>query len=271
MATLLERNIASIDQRMVLLAPPHAPVASLFPASYCVDPGRHDDLVDQMQYLRGRVYLDDGALKPEQLTPDGRHRTREDERSWHLLMLDQHRRVSSCIWYLQHDAPTSIHDLRVRECPLTESADGRLGRAVHADLARAKSEQVHYSEVGGWAVAKNSRCTSEGLILILATFGLSRILGGALGVATATARHSSAAILQRLGLSRFEVHGDPVRPYFDPKYDCEMEVLRYDTRRASPRYHDLIERMKPGLRNVSVIGRSFQPLLNAGAGADIAA
>jgi hypothetical protein len=271
MATLLERNIASIGKRMVLLPPPHAPVASLFPTSFCVDPARHDDLVDQMQRLRGQVYLDDGALKPEQLTPDGRHRTSEDERSWHLLMLDQKRRVSSCIWYLEHDAPTSIHDLRVRECPLTESPDGRLGRAVHADLARAKYEQVRYSEVGGWAVAKNSRCTSEGLILILATFSLSRILGGALGVATATARHSSAAILQRLGLSRFEVQGDPVRPYYDPKYDCEMEVLRFDTRRASARYHELIERLKPRLQSVAVIGRSIQPLLDVAEGAQIAA
>jgi len=271
MATLLERNIASIDKRLVLLAPPHAPVASLFPTSFCVDPARHDELVDQMQRLRGQVYLDDGALRPEHLTPDGRHRTREDERSWHLLMLDQKRRVTSCIWYLEHEAPASIHELRVRDCPLTASSDGRLRDAVHAELARAKVEQVHYSEVGGWAVAKNSRCTSEGLILILATFGLSRILGGALGVATATARHSSAAILQRLGLSRFEVRGHAVKPYYDPHYDCEMEVLRFDTRRASPRYHDLVERMKPGLRNVSVIGRSIQPILEVATAAEVAA
>ena len=271
MATLLERNIASIAKRLVLLAPPHAPFASLFPRSHCVDPARHDDLVDQMQRLRGQVYLDDGALKPEQLTPDGRHRTSEDERSWHLLMLDQDRRVSSCIWYLEHEAPTSIDELRVRDCPLTSSADGRLREAVNAELARAKREQVHYSEVGGWAVAKSSRCTSEGLILILATFGLSRILGGALGVATATARHSSAAILQRLGLSRFEVRGHAVRPYYDPNYECEMEVLRFDTRRASSRYHELIERMKPGLRNVSVIGRSIQPLLDEATAVEVAA
>jgi hypothetical protein len=271
MATLLERNIASIDKRLVVLAPPHAPVASLFPTSYCVDPAQHDDLVAQMQQLRGRVYLEDGALKPEQLTADGRHRTREDDRSWHLLMLDQQRRVTACIWYLEHEAPTSIHELRVRACPLAASADGRLRDAVHAELARARHDQVPYSEVGGWAVAKHSRCTSEGLILILATFGLSRILGGALGVATATARHSSAAILRRLGLSRFEVQGDQVRPYYDPEYDCEMEVLRFDTRRASAKYHDLIERLKPRLSNVSVVGRSIQPLLDVTTGVEIAA
>lgn len=271
MATLLERNIASIDKRMVLLAPPHADGARLFPTSYCVDPGRHDDLVGQMQCLRGQVYLEDGALRPDQLTPDGRHRTREDERSWHLLMLDRRQRVSACIWYLEHQAPASIHELRVRSCPLAKSPDGHLRDAVHAELARARDEQVRYSEVGGWAVAKHSRCTSEGLILILATFGLSRILGGALGVATATARHSSAAILQRLGLSRFEVRGNAVRPYYDPEYDCEMEVLRFDTRRASARYHDLIEHLKPRLREVSVIGRSIQPHLDMAAHIDAAA
>ena len=215
--------------------------------------------------------LEDGALKPDQLTADGRHRTVEDERSWHLLMLDHQHRVSACIWYLEHHAATSIRELRVRSCPLADAPDGRLRDAVHAELARARHEQIHYSEVGGWAVSKHSRCTSEGLILILATFGLSRILGGALGVATATARHSSATILRRLGLSRFEVHGDAVKPYYDPHYECEMEVLRFDTRRASVRYHDMIDRMMPRLREVAVIGRSIHPLLEQPVGAGMAA
>jgi hypothetical protein len=266
MATLLERNVDSLHDRLVLLAPPHARIAHHFPDSFCADPARHDQLVAQVQHLRGRVYLEDGALRPDQLTSDGRHKTTEDERSWHLLMLDQRRRVTACIWYMEHEAAASIHELRVRSCPLATAEDGRLRDAVHAELARAREERIPYAEVGGWAVSKHSRCTSEGLMLILATFGLSRLFGGALGVATATSRHSSAAILRRLGLSRFEVHGAQLKPYYDPKYDCEMEVLRFDTRLASAKYHHLIERLKPNLVHVPVVVQSILP-----AGASLAA
>jgi hypothetical protein len=210
-------------------------------------------MLRQMQQLRGRVYLDDGALRPEQLGYDGRHRTPEDERSWHLLLLNRRGDVSACIWYLEHDEPSSIHELRVKSCPLTDAPEGHLRQAVHADLALARDERIKYSEVGGWAVAHPTRRPTEGVLLILATFGLSRLLGGALGVATATARHSSATMLRRLGLHRFEVNGATIEPYFDNKYDCEMEVLRYDTRQSSARYHGLIERLKARLHRVPVV------------------
>jgi hypothetical protein len=141
----------------------------------------------------------------------------------------------------------------VKSCPLTDAPEGHLQRAVHADLARARDEQIKYSEVGGWAVAHPAHRPTEGVLLILATFGLSRMLGGALGVATATARHSSAAMLRRLGLHRFETNGKSIEPYFDQKYDCEMEVLRYDTRRSDPRYHGLIENLRARLHRAQVV------------------
>ena len=52
-----------------------------------------------------------------------------------------------------------------------------------AELARARHAGLKYAEVGGWAVARESRCTAEGLLLALAAYSLGRILGGALGIA----------------------------------------------------------------------------------------
>jgi hypothetical protein len=254
MLTLLERNIAAIEHRLVLLTPGNHTPSDEF-RNLAVDAARHRQLLNEVQRLRGSVYLRDGAIQPTDLSPEGLHQTTEDERSWHLLLLDAQDRVTSCIWYLEHEPPTSVQSLRVRSCPLTyhESWRERINAALEADLRRARGESIPYAEVGGWAVLDGKRCSSEGLLLILATFGLSRMFGGALGVSTATARHSSAAILRRLGLSRLETDGWAVPPYYDPKYNCEMELLRFDTRRSSPRYNESIEQLKGRLSEVAVV------------------
>jgi len=159
--------------------------------------------------------------------------------------------LGACIWYLEHDTLPAFQQLRAHNSALARSQTwhDRMRRAVASEIAQARLERVRYSEVGGWAVSEASRCTAEGLMMILATFGLSRALGGAIGLATATVRHSSAAILQRLGLSRL----DDIPSYFDPDYNCEMEMLRFDTRRSSPKYHSAIEMLKTRLAGVSVL------------------
>ncbi len=105
-------------------------------------------------------------------------------------------------------------------------------------------------------MTRDSRCTSEGLVLALAAYSLGRIAGGALGLTTATVRHASSTILRRLGGSHLEAHGETVPPYFDARYNCEMELLRFDSRRPSAKYAPLIEQLKDKLATVPVIARS---------------
>jgi hypothetical protein len=124
---------------------------------------------------------------------------------------------------------------------------------VEGEIQRARTDRIGYAEVGGWAVAPESRCTSEGLLLALAAYSLGRMMGGVLGLTTATVRHSSSTILRRLGGSALSVDGEAVPSYFDPKYQCEMELLRFDSRRPSPRYASLIEMLRVKLASVSVI------------------
>jgi hypothetical protein len=264
MLRLLERNIASIERRLLLLAPPHTQIPEHF-RNVTYDLQRHRQMVTQIQHLRGSVYLQDGALQREQLSPEGLHRTPEDEHSWHLLMLNRQMDVSACVWYLQHHEGADFDHLRVRNCPLTriEGWRERVWQAVDSELQRANAERLRYAEVGGWAVARESRCTSEGLLLALAAYSLGRALGGALGLTTATVRHSSSTILRRIGGSQLEVEGVTVPSYYDPKYKCDMELLRFDSRRPNAKYGSLIEVLKDKLANVAVIAAHVPMNLSA--------
>src|SRR5687767_9032020 len=147
MLKLLERNIASIEERLVLLAPAQASMpAGLRNVTY--DNRRHEQLVRELQMLRGSVYLEDGALGPQELSPEGLHQTPEDERSWHLLMTSREGRVSACAWFLEHPATASIRNLRVRKCPLGSMPAWRdkLHGAVHSEIARARHDQMSYAD-----------------------------------------------------------------------------------------------------------------------------
>lgn len=253
MLKLLERTVASLDQRLILLAPTGG-VPGFF-KNVEHDPTLHRRLVRDMQKLRGKVYLEDGALGRNQLTPDGLHDTAEDHKSWHLLMVDQHRRVTGCAWYLEHPSSVAVEDLRVRHTPLARSAEWRskLWKGVESELQRARRASLRYAEVGGWAVSQSCRCTSEGLVLALAGYSLGRICGGCLGITTATVRHCSSSILRRLGGAPLAAEGTPVPSYFDPRYGCEMEILRFDSRRPNPKFNDLIERLRERMASVTIV------------------
>jgi hypothetical protein len=42
--------------------------------------------------------------------------------------------------------------------------------------------------------------------------------------------------LRRIGGASLEADGIELPGYFDPSYDCMMEVLRFDSRNLNPRY-----------------------------------
>lgn len=259
MLKLLERNILSIERRLVLLAPPDAEIPETF-SNVTFDSQRHSQLVRAMQSVRGAIYLNEGNVRENDLSPDGLHQTPEDEKSWHLLLTDSSGQVSSCAWYLEHDQATSIQNLRLRHCPLADADEWkeRLEGAVEGEIARARRDGLRYAEVGGWAVSRARRCTSEGLVLALAAYGLCRMLGGALGVTTANVTHASSSILRRLGGSYLEFNGTPMPAYFDPNYNTRIELLRFDSRRPSAKYTGLIETLRTRLAHVPVVGTSTQ-------------
>ena len=71
-------------------------------------------------------------------------------------------------------------------------------------------------------------------------------------------RHSSAAILKRVGLSYFPVGNSRVPPYFDPRYQCEMELLRLDADALNPRFESHLEQLIEQMCDARVIANELK-------------
>ena len=256
MLKALDRNVASASERIVFVAPSAADTSSVFRRVES-DDAQHSTLVAGVQRFRGAIYLKDGAIQSQDLTADGRHVTPEDDTSWHMLLLDGERRVKACALYLEHQPDVTFDQLRVRHSAMAHNPEWRpkLMRAVQGELNLAKAGGMRYVELGGWAVSQDCRGTAGPLALALAVYGFSRRGAGALGMTTATFRHCSATILKRLGGDRFEVDGHALPPYFDSRYQCLMELLRFDSRKPNSKYLGLIDQVRDTLQKITVVAR----------------
>lgn len=225
------------NRSIILLAPRAEDVPSSFQRIIC-DSRLHAQLIGELQRLRGRAYLDDGAIQSWQLTSDGRHASDVDLRSWHTLALDACRQVAACARYHHYEPWISFEDLTVRRAALASSREwgSRFRKAVEEEIARARVADLGYVELGGWAVRPEYRCTQMVLAMALSSYALSQLLGGALGISTATTRHNSARILRRLGGRSLHADGTNLPAYFDPQYGCTMEVLRFDSAEPNERF-----------------------------------
>ena len=250
--------------RFVVLPPATHALPSIF-RKVDTDGRRHEALFSEMQRFRGSIYLADGAIQSHELTPDGRHDLGVDRHSWHVLSLDSYGRVSACLRYMAAKQFKLFGDLSVRHSALAKcpTLGERFRTAVELGMQEARQMRIGFGEVGGWAVAESFRRTMEPLRIILATYGLLNLLGGSAGVATATFRHSSAAILRRIGLSSLLTDGRELPPYFDPQYRCQMEVLQFDSRYPNPKYCDMVCELAADLLEAPVICRndSFVPAM----------
>jgi hypothetical protein len=256
MTRTLARNLGSADSGMVLVAPSEQSISDSCDNVH-VDAERYSALIGDIQRFRGSIYLQDGAVQRHQLTPDGRHQTPEDDKGWHILLLDKRQKITACILYHEHENTVEAEDLRMRHCPLATQPEWapRFWKAVNSEITLARRERLKFAEIGGWAVGPESRRTSGPLTMVLAVYGISRSHGGALGMTTATFRHSSSVVLQRLGGSPLEVDGTALPPYYDPRYDCMMETLRFDSRSPNPKYLGLIDRLRDNLAEAQIITR----------------
>jgi hypothetical protein len=112
---------------------------------------------------------------------------------------------------------------------------------------------MSFGEVGGWAVGEDHRGTLEPLRIILATYALLELLGGSLGVATATYRHESAPMLRRIGLGAMHSAGEELPSYYDASYGCQMQVLQFDSRHPNPKYGSWVAELARDLTRARVV------------------
>jgi hypothetical protein len=247
---------ARSQNRFIVLTPTRLTMPEVF-RNVDANTRRHRQLLAGMQRLRGRVYEADGAVRPSELTADGRHKLSVDENSWHVLSLDPHGEVVACLRFLKESHASGFDALRVRHAALARSPQHglRFRRAVQREIDQARSTSIGFGEVGGWAVREDHRWTPESLRIVLATYALLELLGSSVGVATATFRHSSATILRRIGLSTLQTDGEEIPPYHDPQYGCLMQILRFDSRFPNPRYRTWVMSLMADLTNAPVVCR----------------
>src|SRR5262249_19566640 len=149
-----------------------------------------------------------------------------------VAALDQRGNVCGCLRFLEESRAGGFDDLWLSRSALAgnPAVGAQVRRAAEIEIARARLERVRFGEVGGWAISKERRRSLEAVRIILATYGLLQLLGGCIGMATATLRHSSATILRRIGLREVVIDDCAVPAYYDAKYNCQMEILSFDSR-----------------------------------------
>ena len=202
-----------------------------------VDPSAHEDLIGAVQRFRGSSYLEDGALNASQLTADGRYCLPMDINSWQLISQDEMGEVVSCARYFPIPEPRFEATVASKSA-LANSPEWRakVRGVVEHSINRASKRGATFAELGGWCIAKSLRNSAQALNTVLLMYALGEVLGGTVGLSTATKRHSSSSILQRLGARRAGLNGEVLPAYFDPQFDCEMELLQFDSLHPAERY-----------------------------------
>jgi hypothetical protein len=256
--------VTSPSRRLALLAPSNTFIPNIF-NDVRRDSDGHRALFAEMQRFRGQVYLQDRAIKHNDLI-EGRHIVEADDDSWHLLVHDENGKIAGCIRYQVHDTRSaflrlSVFSSAIAACPQWGPA---LKQAVHSEITMARNLNLSFVEVGGWALAEHFRGTSEALRLALAAYSLGQLMGGAVGMSTATRRHCSSSILRRMGGESLKYDGTPIPAYYDPQYECEMEILRFQSWTPNPRYMLWVEEIRQSLQHIPVIDNTAWALAAAG-------
>jgi len=249
------RSICS--RKLAILAPPARAIPRFF-SQVRVDAKRSDDLLAELQRLRGSVYLHEGAIELDDLT-QGRHQLEIDHGSWHLLVLDKDDRVCGCARYREYPNHTRFSQLGVSNSALArcDRWGPKLQVAVEDELALSRRLNLPYVELGGWALLEQIRGTTEAFRMAVATYGLSQVLGGGVGISTVTRRNGSASILRRIGGRPLENESSELPPYHDPEYKCEMEVLRFWSWAPNARFRVWIDEVKSQLRDILVLTKGI--------------
>jgi hypothetical protein len=250
----VQRTASPSRQSLFLLAPAQSTVPGSFTGSYS-NSSAYRYLLSRMQRFRGATYLKDGAITQQALDSEGRHRAESDAYSWHVLTVDEDGEVRGCSRYTPYRGPVDFEKLGVGRSALAHSDvwGPKLKAAIERERKRAAHHDTSFVEVGGWAISETLRGTTEALRIALATYALADRLGGCIGVTTATVRHQSASILRKIGGQPLSVDNTDLPRYFDPQYECEMEILRFHSAEPNAKFVPWINQISAEMSTVPVL------------------
>lgn len=208
----------------------------------------HANLMFDLQKLRGGVYREYAGIAAT-LLPDGRHWHHLDAQSWHVVLQDSGGDLVGCARYrpiLNGFDQLICSKAAVALSPVT----GPMFRSAFAQqVADAARRGLHYGEASAWALREGARCSTAAINIALMSFALAEWLGGGVGLTTASTRHHASSILRRIGgkpLAGFE-------PYYEPMFECSIELLQFDINRLEQRYSAKLDEMRAELRRSPVL------------------
>ncbi len=208
----------------------------------------HQGLMHGLQMLRGNVYREYAGIAAT-LLPDGRHWHALDDQSWHILLEDSEGEIVGCARYrpiLVGFEQLICSKAAVALSPVT----GPVFRSAFAQqFADAKRRGIHYGEASAWALSEKARCSTAAVNIALMSFALAEWLGGGAGLTTASTRHHASLILRRLG-------GTPLAgfaPYYEPMFDCSIELLHFDISQLEGRYQSKLDEMREQVRKTPIL------------------
>jgi hypothetical protein len=244
----------STESTFLILAPANAARLDRFQKVSC-DSAEHAELLSRMQVMRGFVALQEGAIRPHQLDANKRHIMSGDSDSWHLLRMGPEGNVRGCVRILAHPEGVTFSSMRLASSAIATSPEWgpRLRAIVELELESARQSSLTIVEPGGWVLDESLRGNQEAISLALSVFAWSQLVGGCVAYVTATVKHGSSSMLRRLGGRSIRYGDQEIGRYYDPSYECDMEILRIDNQSLNPKFESVMAPLRAVLSASEVV------------------
>jgi hypothetical protein len=247
-------EIAPKPTPYMILAPAGAKVPTSFEQQTVCNES-YEMMLARMQVMRGRIALAEGAIQKDQLDCDKRFWMPQDKDSWHLLRLGSNGSVEGCIRILEHQDRPKFTSLRLSNSAIARSNNwsGKVRAAVESEVEQVSRRGARVVEPGFWALNESLRVGREAVSIALSVFAWSQLIGDRVAYVTATVRNDSCGMLRRLGGRGLEFNGEAVPRYFDPEYDCDMELLKFDMAGLNPRFETMMAPLRKMLAGSPIV------------------
>jgi hypothetical protein len=212
----------------------------------CRRAGRRYDLAElrkDIQKLRGRVYIQDGAISADELDEAGRHLFCGENTRWYVAVVEMNSgTLLAANGYSAHFQPAkALHGTHVRH--ILERAPVEQAQALireYESVVKNCLQLGHgFGEGAGWIASPGIQALNSGILAALAGPALFNCIGVRVSMCVATQRHSANAILKRIGMR--PLLGDVTSSVFDdPTYGCRMEALAFTQENLTNGFHRVV-------------------------------
>ncbi|MEY4530425.1 MAG: hypothetical protein RLZZ156_1146 [Deinococcota bacterium] len=235
------------DNHFLLLAPANARIPKVF-SRVEENVQAHETWRTKLQQLRGKVFLEDGAIKESHLDEQGRHISKLDINSWHFLVMSPEEQIRGVmrtqIWYYDDRLPElcelNLYGLleRMQDLELRQKFTTALNNTMHQP-----NDNTCFMEVSALAVDAASQGFTIGSMLGISGYSIGNIVDAYVAFGAGTDRHHTARFYHKLGGISFRDSSNPevvLPPFFDTGYNCQMDIMAFFKDQPTPAIKEMI-------------------------------